>query len=174
MTKIDKNFIIKPEECETRPEKTGIRITLASIAGLLALTCAQAKYNKDNAQNEKLTIGGKILPKYNSEIYQNSDDAWLEQNPCIISNISRDQAQYFYDNEFKVVSAGYLYNNEQEIIQSFEEEEDVLSRGGTPVWYGVLTPKGDVTYFRAEDIRGYALPNEKQKTLKKTNNLARN
>lgn len=169
MTKIDENFIIKPEECETRPgKKTGIRITLASsIAGTLAFTGALMQYYNDNPQDRNTTIGGRILPKYNSEIYQNSNDAWLEQNPCIISNISKVQAQYFYDNEFKVVSAGYLYNNEQTIIQSLEEEENIISKGGTPIWFGVLTPTGDVTYFRAEDVKAYALPKENQKTLKK-------
>lgn len=171
MTEIGEKLIINPEEPEKRfGKETGIRITFASTAVLLSFTGALLKYTNDNHQDKNVTIGGKILPKYYAEFYQNGNDAWLEQNPHVIRNTTLDQTQDFYGNEFNVVSAGYLYNNEQTIIQSLEEEKYVLSRGGTPVWYGVLTPKGDITYFRAEDIRGYALPNENQKTLKKTKN----
>ena len=165
MTEIDEELSQKKIHKEN---KTTVKIALAAISCSLASLCALLNCYK-GIEKRRVMIGLKIVPRHNAEFFESGYDAWLEQNPHIVS-YTPTVPQYFYDNEFEVVSAGYLYNGKQEIIESYEVEEDMVSSGGTPIWYGTLNPNGEIIYFRVEDVRAYVYPKEKQKTK----NLARN
>lgn len=146
------------------------RITAVNAAAAAALTLALLKQKKDLNEYPKVTINGKIVARHYAIFFESGNDAGLNKNPQVISHTPTVQSECFYDTEFQVVSAGYLYNNEQIIIKEQEEEKEILSKGGTPIWFGVLDSNGKMLYFRAEDIRGYVLPKENQKTLKKAKN----
>lgn len=157
--------------------KTKIRIVFVNFAALAAIVGAisMQKHNLLKNPKDKMLIGGKIIPKANAEYFKSDYDAWLKQNSYIMSYTSTPQSQYSYDNEWKVVSAGYTYNGEQEVIHSFEEEENIVSKGGTPIWYGTLDENGEIIYFRKEDIKASVFPKEnEQQKVKKTRNLAVN
>lgn len=146
------------------------RITAINAAVTATLTLALLKQNENSNEFPKVTINGKIVARHYTTFFESGNDAGLNKNPQVISYTPTVQSEYFYDTEFQVVSAGYLYNNEQIIIQEQEEEKEILSKGGTPIWFGVLDSNGKMIYFRAEDVRAYISPKEKQKTK----NLVRN
>ena len=147
------------------------QIFIASTA-LTAASFGALKTYSSNNDGEEPKIGSRIVAGYSVNSYVNVNDAISGQNPQTIQYPYEQSLhpQYYYSNEFEVVSAGYLCNGKQETVGSIEDEETIISMGGIPIWYGVITQNGEIIYFRAEDTRIYIMKKESENTKKLVRN----